>query len=148
MKIAIGSDHAGFELKEHLRETLTAAGHDVKDVGTNSADSVDYPDYANLVARSVVQSEVERGILICGTGLGISMAANRVRGIRAAPCTSEYAAEMARRHNDANILALGARFITPAIAERLVTVFLITEFEGGRHQDRVTKIDSCGEEGR
>jgi ribose 5-phosphate isomerase B len=101
-----------------------------------------------LVARAVVQKEVERGILVCGTGLGVAMAANRIYGVRAAPCTHEYAADMARRHNDANVLALGGRLVTPELAERIVDVFLSTPFEGGRHQRRVTKIDTLSEEGR
>jgi ribose 5-phosphate isomerase B len=146
MKIAIGSDHAGFALKEHVRRTLTEAGHEIVDFGAASAESVDYPEYAIPVARAVVQKQVERGILVCGTGLGVAMTANRVRGIRAAPCTVEFAADMARRHNDANVLALGGRLVTPAMADRIVEVFLSTPFEGGRHKRRIDKIDALTEE--
>jgi ribose 5-phosphate isomerase B len=145
MKIGVGSDHAGFALKEHVRKYLEAKGHDIVDYGTKDEASSDYPDYAIVVARAVARKEAERGILVCGTGLGISMAANRVRTVRAAPCTSEYEAVMTRRHNDANILALGGRVVTPEIAERIVDAFFSTEFEGGRHQRRVSKIDSCSE---
>ncbi len=143
MKVAIGADHAGFELKEHVRSLVEKAGHEVADHGADSAESVDYPDYAAKVARAVVRGEAERGILCCATGLGMGMAANRFGGIRAAPCTCEYAAEMARRHNDANVLALGARIVTKEIAERIVGVFLTTSFEGGRHARRTAKMD-CG----
>ncbi|MHC4248834.1 MAG: ribose 5-phosphate isomerase B [Planctomycetota bacterium] len=141
MKIAVGSDHAGFALKEHVRAHVEAAGHDVADVGTFSAESVDYPDFAAKVALAVVRGEAERGILVCGTGLGVSMTANRFRGVRAAPCTGEFAAEMTRRHNDANVLCLGGRLVTKELAERIVDVFLSTPFEGGRHARRVAKID-------
>ena len=142
MKIAVGSDHAGYELKEHVRKGLAEAGHEAIDFGTKSAERSDYPVYGVLVAKAVAKSEAERGIIVCGTGIGISMAANRVRGCRAAPCTSEYLAEMARRHNDANVLALGGRVLTSALADRIVDVFLKTEFEGGRHARRVDLIDS------
>ena len=145
MRIGVGSDHAGFALKEHVRERLEASGHDVVDFGAKDESRCDYPDFAIVVARAVARKEVERGILVCGTGLGIAMAANRVRAVRAAPCTSEYEAVMTRKHNDANILALGGRVVTPEIADRIVDVFLATEFEGGRHQRRVSKIDSCCE---
>ncbi len=143
MKIAIGSDHAGFALKERVRAHVEAAGHEVADFGTFSGEPVDYPDFAAKVARAVVQSEAERGIIICGTGLGVSMTANRFRGVRAAPCTGLLAAEMARRHNDANVLCLGGRLIAGELAGRIVDVFLSTEFEGGRHARRVAKIDSA-----
>jgi ribose 5-phosphate isomerase B len=142
MKIAVGSDHAGFNLKEHVRAHVTAAGHEVADVGTGSPESVDYPDFAAKVARMVVRGEAERGIIICGTGIGVSMTANRFRGVRAAACTSQFAAEMTRRHNDANVLCMGERIVTPAVAERIVDVFLSTPFEGGRHARRVAKIDA------
>jgi ribose 5-phosphate isomerase B len=145
MRIALGADHAGFFLKEHLRTRLAEAGHQIEDLGTSSADSVDYPDFAYPVAHAVVEKRADRGILICGTGLGVAMTANRVRGIRAAPCTVEFAAEMARMHNDANVLALGARLVTPEMADKIVDVFLTTAFEGGRHQRRVDKIDAPAE---
>jgi len=146
MKIAVGSDHAGFALKEHVRAYLEAAGHEVADVGTNTPESVDYPDFAAKVARMVVRGEVERGIIVCGTGIGVSMTANRFRGVRAANCTSEFAAEMTRLHNDANVLCLGERLVAPASAERIVDVFLSTPFEGGRHARRVAKIDASTED--
>jgi ribose 5-phosphate isomerase B len=143
MKISIGSDHAGFALKEHLRAHVEAAGHEVADVGAFSSESVDYPDLAAKVALAVARGEAECGMIICGTGLGVAMTANRVRGVRAAPCTSQFAAEMTRRHNDANVLCLGGRLVTKEVAERIVDVFLSTPFEGGRHVRRVAKIDSA-----
>ncbi len=142
MKIAVGSDHAGYKLKEHVRHRLSAAGHEVTDLGAHSAERVDYPVYGVRVAKAVVEGEAERGIIVCGTGLGISMAANRIRGCRAAPCTMEYLARMARRHNDANVLALGERVVTPTLADRIVDAFLETGFEGGRHGRRVKMIDT------
>ncbi len=142
MKIAVGSDHAGFALKEHVRAHVAAAGHEITDVGTCTPESVDYPDFAAKVARMVVRGEAERGIIVCGTGIGVSMTANRFRGVRAAACTGQFAAEMTRRHNDANVLCLGERLVTPALAERIVDVFLSTPFEGGRHARRVAKIDA------
>ncbi len=142
MKIAVGSDHAGHELKEHVRKRLSSAGHEVTDLGTNSTERVDYPVYGGRVAKAVVEGEAERGIIVCGSGLGISMAANRIRGCRAAPCMIEYSAEMARRHNDANVLALGERVVTPTRADRIVDAFLETGCEGGRHGRRVKMIDT------
>jgi ribose 5-phosphate isomerase B len=147
MKIAVGADHAGLALKEHVRAHLEKAAHEVADLGTRSSDSVDYPDFAAKVAKAVAQGEAERGILCCGTGLGMAMAANRFRGVRAAPCTMEYQAEMARRHNDANVLALGGRVVTKEIAERVVEVFLTTASEGGRHARRADMMDRALEEG-
>jgi len=147
MKIAIGSDHAGFALKEHVRAQAGAAGHEVADLGTSSGESVDYPDFAAKVALAVARGEAERGIVICGTGLGVAMTANRFRGVRAAPCTGEFAAEMARRHNDANVLCLGGRLVTKELAERIVDVFLSSPFDGGRHARRVAKIDASTGEG-
>ncbi len=143
MKIAIGSDHAGFALKEHVRAHIEAADHEVTDVGTCSSESVDYPDFAAKVALAVARGEAEYGIIICGTGLGVAMTANRVRGVRAAPCTGQFAAEMTRRHNDANVLCLGGWLVTKEVAERIVDVFLATPFDGGRHVRRVAKIDSA-----
>ena len=142
MKIAVGSDHAGHELKEHVRKRLSSAGHEVTDLGTNSTERVDYPVYGVRVAKAVVEGEAKRGIIVCGTGVGISMAANRIRGCRAAPCTMEYLARVARRHNDANVLALGGRVVTPTLSDGIVDAFLETAFEGGRHERRTEMIDS------
>ena len=141
MKIAIGCDHAAFDEKNKLIAALEDKNLLVKDFGCFSKDSVDYPDYANLVAKEIQNNCYDFGILICGSGIGISIAANRHKGIRAALCTSEFHAEMSRKHNDANIIALGAR-ITP-IAEMfsIISKFLDTEFEGGRHQNRIEKIE-------
>ena len=138
--IAIGSDHGGFALKQEIMKHLEAAGYAYKDFGTYTADSCDYPVYGEAVARAVASGEFERGILICGTGIGISISANKVKGIRAALCGDCYSAEMTRRHNDANILALGARVLGPGLALKIVDTFLTTEFEGGRHARRVALI--------
>jgi len=140
VRIAIGSDHAGYHLKEALKQTLADAGVEVEDVGTESEASVDYPDYAERVADRVASGQSDRGILICGTGIGMAMAANKVRGIRAASVTDEVGARLARQHNDANVLALGGRVTPPDTAARLVRIFLDTPFEGGRHQRRVAKV--------
>ena len=141
MKIAIGCDHAAFDEKNNLITYLENKNFLVKDFGCFGNDSVDYPDYARLVAKEIQKNNYDFGILICGSGIGISIAANRHRGIRAALCTSEFHAEMSRKHNDANIIALGAR-ITP-IDEMFIIIskFLDTEFEGGRHQNRIEKIE-------
>ena len=141
MKLSLGADHAGYELKEKLKKFLKAKGHRVIDRGTDSPESVDYPDFARKVARDVAKKRAKFGILICGSGLGMAMAANRVRGVRAAPCESVYTVKMARAHNDANILTLGARITGPAKARRMADVFLKTKFEGGRHLRRVKKIE-------
>ena len=138
--IAIGSDHGGFALKQEIMKHLEAAGYAYKDYGTYTADSCYYPVYGEAVARAVAGGEAERGILICGTGIGISISANKVKGIRAALCGDCYSAEMTRRHNDANILALGARVLGPGLALKIVDTFLTTEFEGGRHARRVALI--------
>ena len=140
MKIAIGADHAGFAAKEEIKSVIKALGHQVVDTGTSSDASVDYPDYAGKVARAVVSGEAERGVLICGTGIGMSIAANKIHGVRAAVVTDEKTADLSRRHNDANVFCAGAR-ITPVvkIAESL-KVWLQTPFEGGRHLARVSKI--------
>ncbi|HOC16641.1 MAG TPA: ribose 5-phosphate isomerase B [Vicinamibacterales bacterium] len=140
MRIAIGSDHAGYHLKEALKQTLNGAGVEVEDVGTENEESVDYPDYAERVAARVASGQSDRGILICGTGIGMAMAANKVDGIRAASVTDEIGARLARQHNDANVLALGGRVTPPEVAARLVRIFLDTPFEGGRHQRRVDKV--------
>lgn len=138
MKIAIASDHAGFRLKNILLKHF--AEHEFIDVGTYSEDSCDYPDYALLAGEKVISREAEAGIVICGTGIGISIAANKVKGIRAALCFNEFMAEMSRKHNDANVLALGARVIGDDLAIRIADVWLKTPFEGGRHEKRVLKI--------
>ena len=140
MRIVIGADHAGYELKQHIVEYLAAQGHQVQDLGTHGPELVDYPDYAVRVARAVVAGEAEWGILICGTGIGMSIAANKVRGARAAVCTDCYMARMAREHNDARILCLGGRVLGLGSALDVVEVFLRTDFVGGRHAQRVDKI--------
>lgn len=140
LTIAIGSDHAGFELKEAIRKYLEFQKITVKDFGTFSTDSVDYPDYAFAVASAVAKGEFERGILICGTGLGMSIVANKVKGIRAAECITPDLAEMSRRHNNANVLTMGGRILSAEEAKNIVRVWLETGFEGGRHQRRVDKI--------
>ena len=140
MRIVIGADHAGYELKQQIARYLLAQGHQVQDLGTHGLKRVDYPDFAVLVARAVVAGEAERGILICGTGIGMSIAANKVRGARAAVCTDCYMARMAREHNDARILCLGGRVLGPGSALDVVEVFLRTDFVGGRHAQRVDKI--------
>ena len=139
MKIAIGSDHAGYELKEQVKGSL-AGLHEVTDVGTDSTDSVDYPDFALSVARLVAERTVERGILLCGTGIGMSVAANKVKGIRAALAFDLYTAMQSRRHLDANILVLGAGVTGRALALEIVAKWLETPFEGGRHARRIEKI--------
>ena len=141
MKIGIGSDHGGYELKESIKEYLTEEGIQFVDYGTNSLESVDYPDYGRAVAEAVINKEVDKGILICGTGIGISITANRIKGIRCALCTDSYSAKMSRMHNNANILALGGRVLGVGLALDIVKTFLDTEFEGGRHERRINKID-------
>ena len=140
MKIAIASDHAGFEYKEKLKGLLKELGHDFVDFGAFSADSTDYPDFAYPAAQAVANGECERGIFICGTGVGVSIVANKVKGIRAANCCSVEEARLSRQHNDANVLTLGARLITWDSAKEIVKVWLETEFECGRHARRVEKI--------
>jgi ribose 5-phosphate isomerase B len=140
MKIAIGADHAGFELKDRIRHYLEQKGFQVMDEGTRSADSVDYPDYARLVAHDVSQSRADLGILVCGSGIGMAMAANKVAGIRAANVSSEYEAQMSREHNNANVLTLGARILQEEAALRIVDRWLATPFAGGRHERRVEKM--------
>ncbi|KAB2889114.1 MAG: ribose 5-phosphate isomerase B [Desulfobulbaceae bacterium] len=139
MKIAIGADHGGYQLKEKVARLLEQLGHRVEDTGCHSSDSVDYPDFADPVVAKVAEGECDRGILICGTGIGMSLAANRNRKIRAANCHDEYTARMSREHNDANILCLGARVIGEGVAVDLVKVWLDTPFAGGRHQQRIAK---------
>lgn len=139
-KIAIGSDHAGFPYKEHLRAFLTTTGHEVKDFGTFSSDSTDYPDFAHAVASGVETGEFPIGILVCGSGNGVAMTANKHAGIRAALCWTEELATLARHHNNANIICIPARFVSLELAEIMVDVFLKSSFEGGRHEARVSKI--------
>ncbi|WP_041742683.1 ribose 5-phosphate isomerase B [Caldicellulosiruptor obsidiansis] len=140
MKLAIGSDHAGFNLKEAVKKHLDKKGIEYKDFGTYSEESCDYPDIAKDVALAVKNGQYDFGILICGTGIGISIAANKVRGIRAALCHDTFSAKAARAHNNANILAMGARVIGEGLACEIVDAFLSSAFEGGRHQRRVDKI--------
>lgn len=142
MRVAIGADQGGYELKQRVAEFLIAQGHTVSDLGTHRLESVDYPDIAALVARAVAAGEAERGILICGTGIGVSLAANKVDGVRAALCTDCYMARMAREHNDAQILCLGGRVLGVGSALDIVQVFLGSDFLGGRHARRVDKISA------
>lgn len=138
--IAIASDHAGYELKSTLVEELGAMGHAVLDLGTDGPASVDYPDFADALAAALADGRAERGVLVCGSGLGIAMAANRHPGIRAAPCHDETSARLTREHNDANVLALGARLIGVEVAKDCLKTFLETDYAGGRHQRRVAKL--------
>jgi ribose 5-phosphate isomerase B len=140
MKIGMGSDHGGYELKEFIKEYLETKQYEVVDYGTYSTESVDYPDYGEKVANAVADKEVEVGIIMCGTGLGISMAASKVNGIRAAVVSEEYSARMAMVHNNANILAMGGRVVGKDLAKSIVDAYLNAEFEGGRHQKRIDKI--------
>ncbi|HEY8345174.1 MAG TPA: ribose 5-phosphate isomerase B [Bacillota bacterium] len=140
MRIAISSDHAGYELKKEITSYLKEKGFDFQDFGPLTPDPVDYPDQALLVAKAVASGEFARGIIICGTGIGISISANKIKGIRAALCGDVYSARMARAHNDANILALGARVVGPGLALAIVEAFLNEAFLGGRHQQRVAKM--------
>lgn len=144
MKIALGADHGGFELKEKIKKYLLSKGNiEVIDMGTHSTDSVDYPKYGQEVARVVVNKEVDFGILVCGTGIGISIAANKIKGVRAALCFNTTMAKLTRQHNDANILALGARITGDVLALDIVDEFLVSSFEGGRHLKRVEAIENC-----
>jgi len=145
MIIALGSDHASFELKEYIKAGLIKTSYTVNDLGTLSEKSVDYPDYALKVAKEVTGKRADYGILFCGSGLGMSISANKVKGIRAALCNDLYLAEMARRHNNANILVVGGRVVGKGLAVEIVKIFLTTAFEGGRHQDRIDKITKIEE---
>jgi ribose 5-phosphate isomerase B len=140
--IIIGSDHAAFELKEKIKSHLFRKGYKVEDAGTDSSESVNYVDYAKKVAGAVSGKKFNKGILLCGSGLGMSMAANRFAGVRAALCSDLFSAKMSRLHNDSNILVLGGRIIGDILAFELVDTWLATEFEGGRHQDRIESIDA------
>ncbi|MFO7674693.1 MAG: ribose 5-phosphate isomerase B [bacterium] len=143
MRIALGADHRGFELKERLMRRLAADGHEVADLGTGSSASCDYPEFACAVALAVARGRAERGILVCSTGIGMSIAANRVPGVRAALCSGPKLAELSRRHNDSNVLCLGADFTPAGTAVRTARRWLAAEFEGGRHARRVRKLEGC-----
>ena len=148
--VGVAADHGGFQLKEILKALLESMGFTVMDYGTRSTDSVDYPDYAAAICRGILDGQISRGVLLCGTGSGASIAANRFRGIRAALCHDAYTAEMSRRHNDANILVMGGRVIGEEVAKHMLKVWFETPFEGGRHQRRLTLIEwNCrkGEQG-
>jgi len=138
--IALGCDHGGFALKQAVKKFLDEKGLEYKDYGTYTEESCDYPSYGEAVAKAIVNGECDRGILICGTGIGISLAANKVKGIRAALCHNEFTAQMCREHNNAQILAMGARVLEEDMALRIVDIFLNTEFAGGRHETRVNKL--------
>lgn len=144
MKVALGSDHAGFALRRSIAERLAALGHEVVDVGCESEASCDYPDYGARVGRAVASGSCERGIAVCGTGIGIAMAAGKVKGVRAAVVHNRFTARMSREHNDANVLALGARVLDPRHAVELAEYWLTVPFAGGRHAPRVAKVDALG----
>lgn len=141
MKVAIGSDHAGFDLKEKLKEYLAATGHEPIDLGTDSGASVDYPDFGFAVGKAVASGAAERGVLVCGTGIGVSMAANKVPGVRAGVPNDLFATRLMREHNDANVICFGARLVAAPLAEAMLDLFLSTSFAGGRHQQRVEKLN-------
>lgn len=145
MKVAVGCDHGGYQLKQEVIAYLEKKGYEYKDFGTHSTESCDYPDIAEPVAQGVAQGEFDKGILICGTGIGIGIAANKVKGIRAALCHDTFSAHASREHNDANILTMGQRVIGPGLALEIVDIWLHTEFEGGRHAKRVEKIHKIEE---
>jgi ribose 5-phosphate isomerase B len=145
VRVTIGSDHAGFALKQHLIGTLAKLGHEVVDLGTGSEEPVDYPPICAAVARAVARGEADRGIVVGGSGQGEQIAANKVRGVRAALCNDLYTARMARQHNDANVLAIGGRIVATGLADEILALWLDTAFEGGRHQrriDQITEIES------
>jgi len=147
MKIVVGSDHRGFKAKEVIKAIVTQLGHECIDVGTDSSDPVDYPDYAYLAAMAVAKNEADRAILICGTGIGTSITANKVKGIRAALCHDELSTQISRDHNDANVLCVSGDLIGEVLMRKMVEVWLSTEFSGGRHQRRINKITAI-EEGK
>ena len=140
MNIAIGSDHAGYSHKTALTDYLRNQGHSVRDVGTHAADSVDYPDFAVAVAKHVADGEADAGVLVCGSGIGVAITANKVSGVRAANCCTKEMAELARKHNNANVVTVGERLVSLETAKEIVETFLATDFEGGRHEGRVRKI--------
>jgi ribose 5-phosphate isomerase B len=141
VKIALGADHAGFPLKERIKAFLVARGHEVTDLGTDSTEPVDYPDFGFAAGRAVASGQAERGVICCGTGIGIAIAANRVRGVRAGVPNDLFATRLMREHNDANIIAFGARQTAAPLAEAMLDLFLMTPFAGGRHEGRVKKLD-------
>lgn len=145
MRISIAADHAGYPLKERIKQALIAAGHQVLDRGCHSEEPVDYPDYGILAAQDVSEHTADRAVLICGSGIGMCIVANKVRGVRASLCSDPEYALMSRRHNDANVLTLGARFLEPELALKIVNIWLNTPFDGGRHKRRVDKIRECGD---
>ena len=140
MKIAMGNDHSAVEMKNEIRAYLESKGHEVINFGTDTTDSCDYPVYGEKVGRAVVSGEADLGIAICGTGIGISLACNKVKGVRACACSEPYSAQMSRRHNNANVLCFGARVIGPELAKMIVDAFLENQFEGGRHERRVNMV--------
>lgn len=142
MKIAFGCDHGGFDYKEKVIAELKKLGHEVIDCGTNGTQSVDYPDYGAAAAKEVSEGRADKGVLICGSGVGISIAANKIKGIRCALCHDHLTAQLCRQHNDANMVAFGARLIGIEVALDIVRTFLATEFEGGRHENRIAKISA------
>lgn len=146
MRIAVGSDHAGFHLKEELADHLRGLGHDVVDCGTHSDDRVDYPDFGAAVGRSVRDGDADGGLCVCGSGIGIAMAANKIEGIRAATVWDATSARLTKEHNDANVICIGERLVGPQVAKDCVDAWLGAEFEGGRHAGRVAKIDDLGGE--
>jgi len=141
MKIVLGADHAGVDAKNRLVARLRAAGHEVDDLGTQGPESVDYPDFARAVGEAVAARRAERGVLVCGTGIGMSIMANRLAGVRAAKCNDPEEAALAREHNDANVLCLGARVLDPSVMDEILDVFVRTDFAGGRHARRVAKFE-------
>jgi len=141
MKLAVASDHAGFDLKEKIKRLLESESHTVEDLGCYTTESCDYPDYARKLCRALTDGRIERGVLVCGTGLGMSYTANRYKGIRAALCTNAEMAEMSRAHNDANVLVLGARVTETDLARDILKAWMDTPFDGGRHLRRINKID-------
>lgn len=146
MRVAMGCDHAGFSLKEDLKQHLKDLGHEVEDFGTDSEESVDYPEYCVKVARAVRDGRADRGIVLGGSGQGEQIVANKVRGIRAALCNDLFTAILSREHNDANVLAMGARIVAPALAREILRIWLVTGFEGGRHTRRLRQIERIEEE--
>ena len=148
MKVAIGSDHAGFTLKQHLLKVLADLGHEAVDLGTDSEEPVDYPYYCAAVARTVVRGEADRGIVLGGSGQGEQLAANKVRGARAALCNDLFTARLSRQHNDANVLSMGGRIVAPGLADEILKLWLSTEFEGGRHEQRLAQVAEIEEEER
>ncbi|MDO5037559.1 MAG: ribose 5-phosphate isomerase B [Tissierellia bacterium] len=148
MKIVLAADHGGYERKNVIRDWLEEEGYQVEDLGTHSSESVDYPEYGRKAARRVQEGQADRGIIFCGSGIGIGIAANRLKGIRCANVYEPYSAQLSRQHNNANMISLGARIIGEDMTKEIIKVFLTTEFEGGRHQRRVDKLDDLEERGR